>query len=165
MVALGPAAPRYITIGGQRALVMPREAGLPQKMPELLDAMGKFGFAFRDDIVPRGTRRACEQANDHRLARFREGRWWNPRAFRVFGDHPGAFRVVEAGLLLLRLEMCRDCGAVCVRDVSLEAAAGARPARLTNLKTGAERIAPAIGQRNVVLGWYSGARRNGREYR
>lgn len=157
-------APRYDTIQGQRVLVVPRQAGLPQKLDQLLEAMGKFGFAYREDIVPRGTRRACEVANDHRFKVFREGRWWNPSRFNVHGDHPAAYRVIDAGLLLLRLEMCQDCGAVCVRDVSLEPEAGATPARLVNLRTGEARIAPAIGRRDVVLGWYSGKRRGGREY-
>lgn len=157
--------PRYTTIQGQRVLVMPRQAGLPQKLDQLLAAMAHFGFAFRDDFTPAGTRRACEAANDHRFKVFREGRWWNPVRFNVHGDHPAAFRVIEAGLLLLRLEMCQDCGAVCVRDVSLEPEAGATPARLMNLQTGAWRTAPSVGRRNVVLGWYSGKRRASREYR
>lgn len=169
--------PRYTTIQGQRALVLPRESGLPQKLPDLLTAMEHFGYAFRDDFVARGTRTSCEQLNEHRLRTWREGRWWNPRPFMVHVN-PGATvrrvaagvemsggRRVEAGLLLIRLERCQDCDAVCVRDVSVEMNAGGRPARLRNLKTGAERIAPAIGRRNVVLGWYSGKRRGGREYK
>jgi hypothetical protein len=157
--------PRYTTIHGQRVLVVPRQAGLPQKLDKLLEAMDHFGFAYRDDFVPRGTRPACEQLNEHRFRTFREGRWWNPVAFRVSGDHPLAFRMIEAGLLLLRLEMCQDCGAVCVRDVSPEPEAGATPVRLKNLLTGAWRTAPSVGRRNVVIGWYSGKRRAGREYR
>ena len=156
--------PRVTTINGQRALVLPRQSGLPQKLPDLLSAMENFGYAFRDDFVARGTRISCEQLNEHRMRTWREGRWWNAHAFRVYGD-AASFRVVEAGQLLLRLERCQDCDAVCVRDVSFEMNAGARPARLRNLKTGVERIAPPIGQRNIVLGWYSGKRRAGREYK
>jgi hypothetical protein len=158
------AEPRYAVVNGQRVLVVESEGRLPQKLDQLLADMAKFGFAYRDDIVPRGTSTSCTVLQEHRFARFREGRWWNPRRITVYGSHPGSQRVIEPGLLLLRLEMCQDCGAVCVRDVSPEMAAGARPARLTNLKTGAERIAPAVGQRNVVLGWYSGARPNKRTY-
>jgi hypothetical protein len=158
-------APRYMTLHGQRVLVVTDQRGLPQKLDGLLEAMAHFGFAFRDDFTPTGTRTACEAANDHRLRVFREGRWWNPAPFRVHGDHPLAYRVVDAGQLLLRLEMCQDCAAVCVRDVSPELALGARATRLVNRVTGAERIAPAVGRRNVVLGWYSGKRRAGREYR
>lgn len=165
MVTTAATEPRYMTIQGQRVLVVPRQSGLPQKMEQLLDAMAHFGFAFREDIVPRGTRTSCEQLNEHRFATFREGRWWNRTPFRVSGGHPDSFRVIEAGLLLLRLEMCQDCGAVCVRDVSPEPEAGATPVRLKNLLTGAWRTAPSVGRRNVVLGWYSGKRRAGREYR
>lgn len=159
------AEPRYTTIHGQRVLVVQDQRGLPQKFDALLSAMDTFGFAFRDDFPLSGTRRACEAANDHRFRTFREGRWWNPRAFTVHGDHPSAYRVIDAGLLLIRLEMCQDCGAVCVRDVSFEPRAGASPVELTNLRTGERRTAPSIGRRNVVLGWYSGKRRNAREYR
>lgn len=157
-------APQYATIEGRRVLVVEQDRGLPRKMQDLLSAMARFGFAFREDFAPAGARTACEQLREHRLERFREGRWWNPRRFVVYGDHPGSSRVIDAGLLTLALSMCRDCGAVCVRDVTPEMWAGARPARLVNRVTGTERIAPAVLSRNVILGWYSGARRAGREY-
>jgi len=157
---------RYLVIGGQRVRVVTNEdRGLPRKLDELLRQMSSFGFSFKADVQLAGTRAACDAAREHRFTRFREGRWWNPRPFVVRTEYEHGSRTVAPGLLQLALEMCRDCGAVSVRDVSLEAWAGGRPARLVNLQTGVERIAPALAQRNILLGWYSGMRRAGREYK
>jgi hypothetical protein len=163
---MASADPVIQTIEGRRTLVVTNEHGLPRSLEELLRQMQSFGFTHKADPVLGGARTACESLRTHRFARFREGRWFTPRDLVIRGGAaPDAQRTIPAGVLELALSMCQDCGAVCVRDVSSEMWAGARPARLVNLRTGDERLAPAIGRRNVVLGWYSGARRNGREYR
>jgi hypothetical protein len=163
-MANGSPEPRYATVEGQRVLIVEDDRGLPRKLNELLAQMSGFGFTYSADPQLGGASDACLR-RVHRFVRFREGRWFNTRAFAIHGDHPQAKRIVSPGVLSLALTMCADCGAVCVRDVSVEMWAGARPARLVNRLTGVERTAPAVGQRNVVLGWYSGARRNRREYR
>jgi hypothetical protein len=150
-------------IEGQRTLVIENASGLPKAMPELLRQMGALGFTFSEDFPLRGTRTACEQLREHRFRRFREGRWFSRQTIRVYGSAQ-SYRDIPPGVLSLALMMCEDCGAVCVRDVSPEMWAGARPARLVNLRTGDERIAPAVMSRDVVLGWYSGARRAGRTH-
>lgn len=159
-------APRVETIEGRQTLVVENEHGLPRSLNELLRKMAGFGFEYQQDPVLRGTRPACDVLREHRFVRFREGRWFARQPITIRGGtHPDAVRVIPAGVLRLALTMCEDCGAVCVRDVTQEMWAGARPARIVNLQTGDVRIAPPVGQRNVVLGWYSGKRRNGREYR
>lgn len=128
---------RYEVVEGRRTLVVTEPKPLPQKMPTLLGALKHVRYAV--DISPTGARAACEM-RDHRFRRFREGR------------HLGLDGIVRD----LRLEMCADCGAVCVRDISFDlAVAGER------VPIG--RKGPA--RRDLVLGWYSGARRNSREYR
>lgn len=166
MIDARPPEARYIVIGGQRVRVVTNEdRGLPRKLDDLVRAMAAFGFSYSADIRPAGTRPACDAARTHRFARFREGRWWNHREFLVRTEYADGVRRVPAGLLMLALEMCQDCGAVSVRDVTIEPWAGAKPAQLTNLRTGAVRTAPAVARRNILLGWYSGARRAGREYK
>lgn len=158
------AGPRTTVIEGQRVLVVENDHGLPRSLNDLLRAMASFGFSYANDPVLGGARPACDVLREHRFVRFREGRWFSRQPITVRGAAESA-RVIPPGVLHLALTMCADCGAVCVRDTSPEMWAGARPARLVNLKTGDERTAPSIGRRDVVLGWYSGARRNGREYR
>lgn len=151
-------------IEGARTLVVENDHGLPSSLDALLAQMDGFGFTYRDDPVLAGARTACEALREHRFVRFREGRWFARRPLRIHGA-ADSVRIIPAGVLDVALTMCRDCGAVCVRDVTREMWAGGRPARLVNLVTGAERVAPARGQRDVVIGWYSGKRRAGREYR
>jgi len=91
---------------------------------------------YRDDIMPGGMSVAC-QLRDHRFRRFREGR------------HLG----LDGVLRDVALHMCADCGAVKVSDVSYD--------RLPGLPLGGRLPA----RKNDLLGWYSGARRNRREYR
>lgn len=126
--------PRISNIEGQRTLVVERTPPLQPKLPGLLDALSLV--TYRADILPSGAATSC-QRRDHRFARFREGR------------HVGLDGVVRD----LALQMCQDCGAVVVRDTSLD--------RLPGLPTG--RSGPA--RRDLVLGWYSGARPNSRQYR
>lgn len=123
------------TIEGKRTLVVERTPPLPQKLDQLIDEL--FGVSVSADIRPTGASAACEQWRTHRFTTIREGR------------HLGRDRVLRD----LRIQMCADCGAVCVRDVSFD--------RLSGLPIG--RSGPA--RRDLVLGWYSGSRRGGRSYR
>ena len=126
--------PKVQTIEGQPTLVVERKAPLPQHLDTLV---GQLSFVrFRDDVQPRGMSASCELRN-HRMARMREGR------------HVGLDGIVRD----LRLDRCMDCGAVEVRDISVD--------RLPGLAAG--RSGP--NRKSHVLGWYSGARRNSREYR
>lgn len=127
--------PTVQVIEGQRTLVSTRRPPLPARLPDLISAM--FGVTVSEDIRPAGARAACEQLRTHRFGTLREGR------------HLGSDRELRD----LRVQMCRDCGAVCVRDITYD--------RLGGLPVG--RRGPA--RRDLVLGWYSGARRNRREYR
>lgn len=126
--------PDLQTIEGQKTLVVERRPPLQPKLDGLLGALTHV--TARVDITPGGTSVACE-LRDHRFRLFREGR------------HVGLDGVVRD----LRLQMCADCGAVCVRDISFD--------RLPGLPTG--RGGPR--RRDDVLGWYSGKRRAAREYR
>lgn len=129
-------------IEGVTTLVQQRTPPLPQKFDALLAAM--FSVRVKVDIKPTGAARQCEQSRVHRFTTIREGR------------HFGSDRVLRD----LRVEMCQDCAAVCVRDISYDPY-GLALAREEGLPVG--RRGPA--RRNEVLGWYSGARRNRREYR
>ena len=91
---------------------------------------------YRDDFALGGASTACVVQRTHRWKRFREGR------------HMGLDGVVRD----VRLLMCEDCGAVEVHDISFDVADGA-----------VGRRGPA--RKNHVIGWYSGARRSGRQYR
>lgn len=156
---------RVETIEGQRTLVVENEHGLPRSLDELLRQMSGFRFTYKADVTLAGTRTSCEVLREHRFVRFREGRWFARKPLTIRGGTaPDAKRTIPAGVLNLALTMCADCGAVCVRDVTVEMWAGASPARLVNLATGDVRTAPAVLPRNVVLGWYSGKRRAAREY-
>jgi hypothetical protein len=121
-------------IEGRKTLVMETKPPLQPKLDRLLGAMTlvvDYGMK-----PPAGTASSCEM-RQHRFLNFRDGR------------HVGLDGIVRD----LRLQMCADCGAVCVRDRSFD--------RLDGLTPG--RSGPA--RRDHVLGWYSGARRNRREYR
>lgn len=122
-------------IEGRRVVVERRTPPLPQRLDALLAEM--FALTVREDIRPAGATSSCEAMRDHRLGVLRAGR------------HVGTDRVLRD----LRVEMCRDCGAVCVRDVSYDRLDGLTPGRRGPVR------------RDHVLGWYSGARRNRREYR
>jgi len=158
------------TVEGQPTLVVRSEQGLPLKLEELLSQMKPFGFSVRQDIVPAGARTSCTALREHRMTTIREGRWFARFGLRLNagfpqpGDARPTVRVIPPGVISLRLEMCQDCGAVCVRDVSMESYAGGRSARIYNRETGQTRLAPAVMARNVVIGWYSGKRPAGREY-
>jgi hypothetical protein len=123
-----------LVIEGRRTLVVQRRPPLPSTLDGLRRSMR---IAWETTITRRGARVACISDQDHRLFRFCEGR------------HVGTDGVIRD----LRLLMCADCEAVCVRDVSVD--------RLPGLPTG--RLLPR--RRDLVLGWYSGSRPNERQYR
>lgn len=127
--------PTVEIIEGQRTLVVKRQPPLPPRLPDLLAAL--FAVTASEDIRPGGAAAACEQLREHRFGTLRQGRYFGPD--REMRD--------------LHIQMCRDCGAVCVRDITFD--------RMTGLPVG--RRGPL--RRNHVIGWYSGARRNRREYR
>jgi hypothetical protein len=163
---------RTTTIEGQPTLVVENQSSLPKGLAMLLTQMAPFGFAERADFTLAGTRPACDVLRVHRWQTFRVGRWSNLHDFGVpIGhDNVGGQLVprtvtVPRGVRNLRLEMCADCGAVAVHDITPEKWAGARPIALVNLATGERRVASAVGQPDRVIGWYSGKRRAGREYR
>lgn len=133
--------PHIERIEGQPTLVVPAGNGLPPKLDGLLGEMAAFGFAFREDISPAGARPACTVLREHRFRRFRDGRW-----FARSGPRRGQ-------VLDLHVRMCADCGAVEVRDVSIDRLAGLVPGRA------------GFARRDHVLGFYSGKRVAGREYR
>lgn len=94
-----------------------------------------FGVTLSVDIHPTQASAACEQRS-HPFTTIREG--------RHFG--------LDGVLRDLRIQMCPHCGAVCVRDVSFD--------RIGGLPIG--RGGPR--RRDLILGWYSGSRRAGRQY-
>lgn len=126
---------RTLIIEGQPVQVVETARPIPQRLDTLLAQL--FGVRVKEDIRPTGTATQCEQLRTHRFGILREGR------------HVGSDRVLRD----LRLEMCRDCGAVCVRDISYDRVAGLTPGRRGPVR------------RDLILGWYSGQRRNAREYR
>lgn len=132
--------PRIVQINGRPVMVFEPPSPLP---PSLLELLGRLRVTFKADVRPQGARRRCEEPEieggiprDHRLVRFREGR------------HLGRDGIVRD----LRLLMCADCEAVCVRDVSVDRIDRLPGGRLANRR------------RDVVLGWYTGARPNQRVY-
>lgn len=127
-------APRKVMIEGRPVEVVERNPPLPKTLDRLL---AQLRLSVRYDVKPAGTSRNCEVLRDHRFATFATGR------------HVGLDGIVRD----LRLLMCADCSAVCVRDVSVD--------RLPGLPAGGR----GPSRRDLVLGWYSGARRNRREYR
>lgn len=134
---------RVMTIEGVRVRVIERNPPIPPSLALLLNGgRGPDGrlwqpvrVAMRWPLVLGGARAECVQ-QDHRL------RPW------VEGFHSGSDGLAR----YLSLQACADCGAVCVRDRSVDTldglSAGRRPLR----------------RRDEVIGWYSGARRNQRVY-
>ena len=129
-----PEAARTMVIEGQRVQVVTRQLPIPQKLDQLIAQL--TAITVREDIRPRGASIQCEALREHRFGVLRQGR------------HFGSDRVLRD----LRLDMCRDCGAVCVRDISYDRMDGLTPGRRGPVR------------RDHILGWYSGARRNRREY-
>lgn len=129
-----PDAPNTMTIEGRQVLVVGRRPPLQPRLDALIGAL--FAVSTRNDIVPRGASAECEVWRTHQMAVLREGR------------HLGLDGIVRD----LRIEMCSNCGAVCVRDISYD--------RMRGLPTGHRGAA----RRDLILGWYSGARRANRQH-
>lgn len=131
-------------IEGQMTTVVEKTPPLPQRLDALL--AGMFQIFYRDEgIRPKGARAQCEQ-RQHTMRRLREGRY-----------------VCSDGIVRdLRVELCIYCEAACVRDISFQ--------RLDEMDGGhpSDRALHGRGgpvRRNRIIGWYSGKRRAGREYR
>lgn len=123
---------RYMTIEGRKTLVVENTPPLPKSLDALIRSM--FGVTVSNDIRPTGASVACDQWRTHRFDVLREGRAL------------GLDRVLRD----IRVEMCQDCGAVCVRDISYD--------RRSGLPVGGA----GPRRRNLILGWYSGAARANR---
>jgi hypothetical protein len=130
------AEPRLVTIEGVQTLVVERVPPIQPRLDALLSSMV---VTRAGTVRPRGARRECEVDRDHPFAMLREGR------------HVGLDGVVRD----LRVLMCPYCGAVQVRDVSFDTAIAGEPV---------PRSGPPK-RRDYVIGWYTGKRRAGREYR
>lgn len=106
-------------------------------LPPRLDALLGSPGMRRYPIRVTGWRSPCGE-QDHRLVLLAEGPYRGPDLERRE----------------LRILVCADCESVCVRDVTVDRlpaptrTAASLPAR----------------RRDHVLGWYSGARRNQRQY-
>lgn len=123
-------------IEGRRVQVVEHKPPLPQRLDTLIGALQHV--TYRTDFAPAGARYSCE-LREHRFTRIREGRYLGPDA--IVRD--------------LRIEMCRDCGGVQVRDISVMDSLDGE--RVPTGRRGPSRV-------SQVLGWYSGARPAGREY-
>lgn len=136
-MTVGTPTTRTEQIEGRKVLVIDRRPPLQPSLDGLLAAL--YMVTAREDIRPAGARIECEAQREHRMGVLREGR------------HVGLDAVVRD----LRVEMCRDCGACCVRDISFQTSIdGERVPR--------GRLKPRRG--DTVLGWYTGSRRRQREY-
>jgi hypothetical protein len=130
---------KTLTIEGRRVTVVDRTPPLPPKLDALFAEL--FGIRLSRDLRPTGATSECEVMRMHALTPIREGR------------HFGRDRVLRD----LRVLMCSRCAAVCVRDISYDIASVGGE----SVPTG--RNGP--NRRDEVIGWYSGARRNQRQYR
>lgn len=128
MTATDP-QPRVAIIEGRRTLIVERRPPLPARLGDLLARLRVY------PIRVTGWRSECSD-QEHRLVPLADGSYLCPDGIRRD----------------VRVLICRDCEAACVRDVTVD--------RLPGLITG--RLAPR--RRDHVLGWYSGARRNQRTY-
>jgi hypothetical protein len=136
-------APHTITIDGRKVLVVDRKPPLAPTLQLMLeggrDATGRvwspIRMTERNPLKLGGARSDCLM-QDHRLVRWLAG-------FAI--DAKGVVR-------FLALYACADCGAVCVRDQSVDTLerlpAGRRPPR----------------RKDHIIGWYSGARPQQRIY-
>lgn len=134
-MAVRASEPRKVMIEGRPVQVVERRPPLPAKLDQLLASM--FSIYDREDIRPIGAAAQCEQLRTHRFGTLLKG--------RHFG--------LDRELRDLKVQMCLDCGAVCVRDITFDRMAGLPVGRRGPLR------------RDLILGWYSGKRRAGREYR
>lgn len=126
--------PRLAVIEGRPTAIVERVPPIPGRLDLLLGELRSV--TFRGIVRPRGASVRCEAARDHRWEHLRSGR------------HVGHDGVVRD----LRLDMCGDCGAVAVWDVTLDTLPGLAVGGLE------------VRRRHAILGWYTGKRRAGREY-
>jgi hypothetical protein len=128
-------------IEDRKVLVVERRPPLPARLDALLAAPGMRLFPVRIT----GWRRECDE-QDHRLVPLAEGPYRGPDRIRRS----------------LRLSMCADCESVCVRDVSVDDLRAYDPGGRGMARPTARA---RLRRRDLVLGWYTGARRHQREYR
>lgn len=122
-------APRVAVIEGRRTLITERRPPLPARLGDLLARLRVY------PIRVAGWRSTCSD-QDHRLVPLADG----------------SYLCLDGQRRDLRVLICADCEAACVRDVTVDLMPG--------LATG--RLAPR--RRDHVIGWYSGARPNQRTY-
>lgn len=135
--------PRVEVIEGRRTLVIERTPPVPSDLRLMLeggrDAAGRTWVPIRvlhsQKLVIGGARGSC-LGQDHRLSGW------------LIGAHLGSDGITRR----LALYACADCGAVCVRDQSLDT--------LDRLPTGPI----PLRRKDHVLAWYSGARPSNRTY-
>lgn len=144
---------RVVVIEGQRVLAIERTPPLPPSLSLLLDggrdAKGRVWAplrVLRTRPLPRlgGASAGC-MGEDHRLVPWLDG------------FHIGSDRVTRS----LHLNVCADCGTVCVRDASFDMLEAHDPQG-----RGAARPSPLPPRRkDHLIAWYSGSRPNQRQYR
>jgi hypothetical protein len=120
---------------GAKSLPAPRVELIEGRPTLVVERRPPLRVTFRAPIKITGWRGECGR-QDHRLVKVLGGR------------HLGTDLVVRD----LEVHQCRDCEAICIRDVSFDTLPGLAPGRL------------APRRRNHVLAWYTGARRNQRVY-
>jgi hypothetical protein len=143
---------RVSVIEGRTVLVVEKSPAIAPTLELLLaggrDATGRLWrpltVSERHPLVLSGTRSACVAEQDHRLRDWLAG---------VLVDVSGVLRSV-------RLRACADCGAVEVRDVSLDTDKAHDPAG----RGFARRPGLPWRHRDLVIGWYAGSRARGRTF-
>lgn len=143
--------PRFAVVEGRSVLVIERVPPIAPSLNLLLnggrDAKQRLWpslrVSLRNPLTITGSPSAsclsssnASTKDDHNLRRWIEG-------FYTCSDNVVRY---------LSLQACTDCGAVCVRDRSFDTLEGLSHGRRP------------LRRRDEVLGWYSGARRNGRVY-
>lgn len=127
------AEPQVQVIEGRHVIVIQRRPPLQASLELLRRAMV---VTWETPLRRTGPRAECLGEQSHRLIHFLSGR------------HAGLDGIVRD----LRLFMCADCEAVCVRDVTHD--------RLDRLPTGQQ----PLRRRDRILGWYTGGRPRQRTY-
>jgi hypothetical protein len=143
--------PRLAIIDGRRVAVFERTPPLPPTLVLLLnggrDPAGRVWQALRVSmrrpLTLAGARSAC-LSEDHRMVPWLDG------------FHVGSDTVTRS----IHLDACADCGSVRVNDTSFDTLDRIDPGRGEARPAGRPPL-----RKNHVIGWYTGARPNGREYR
>lgn len=151
-------APRRMVIAGRTVLVSSRPKPIPPTLQLLIDGgrdtrgvvHSPIRVSVRDALRLGGAAASCLASSngdpvvDHRLRRWLEG------------FHVGTDGVVR----YLSLHACADCGAVCVRDRSFDSL-GDLSGDPTDERSAGRR---PLRRRDLILGWYAGARPRQRVY-